>query len=79
TGNGRSAEVTNQGRIRVRGGGDAVLIGGRVTNEGTITANGGRVGLGSGERISVDVEGDGFLTVSVPTNDAERSRALVRQ
>ncbi|WP_170182160.1 MBG domain-containing protein [Phreatobacter stygius] len=78
-GNGRSAEVTNQGRIRVRGGGDAVLIGGRVTNEGSISAHGGRVGLGSGERVSVDVEGDGFLTVSVPTNDPDRARALIRQ
>ncbi|WP_163468605.1 hypothetical protein, partial [Klebsiella michiganensis] len=41
SGNGQSAGVTNQGTIRVRGGGDAVLIGGRVTNEGTIAAPGG--------------------------------------
>ena len=78
-GSGRSADVTNQGRIRVRGGGDAVLIGGRVTNEGTITASGGRVGLAAGERVSVDVEGDGFLTVSVPSGDPDRARALIRQ
>ncbi len=79
TGTGQSAGVTNQGRIRVRGGGDAVLIGGRVSNEGTISAPGGRVGLASGERVSVDVEGDGFLTVSVPTSDSDRTRALISQ
>ena len=45
------------------------VIGGRVSNDGTIEAAGGRVGLASGEQVSVDVEGDGFLTVSVPTRD----------
>ena len=79
TGSGRSADVTNQGRIRVRGSGDAVLIGGRVSNDGTIAAPGGRVGLAAGERVSVDVEGDGFLTVSVPSDDPDRARALIRQ
>ena len=79
TGNGASADVTNQGTIRVRGGGDAVLIGGRVTNEGTIDAPGGRVGLAAGETVSVDVEGDGFLTVSVPTSNPDRTQALIRQ
>jgi filamentous hemagglutinin family protein len=79
TGSGQSAGVTNQGRIRVRGGGDAVLIGGRVVNEGTISAPGGRVGLAAGESVSVDVEGDGFLTVSVPSSDPDRTRALISQ
>ncbi|MCZ0734494.1 MBG domain-containing protein [Phreatobacter sp. AB_2022a] len=79
TGTGASADVTNQGTIRVRGGGDAVLIGGRVTNEGTIAAPGGRVGLAAGEAVSVDVEGDGFLTVSVPTGNPDRAQALIRQ
>ena len=44
---------------------------------GSIEAAGGRIGLASGERVSVDVEGDGFLTVSVPTGDADRARALI--
>ncbi|CEJ14686.1 Heme/hemopexin-binding protein precursor [bacterium YEK0313] len=79
TGTGASADVTNQGTIRVRGGGDAVLIGGRVANEGTIAAPGGRVGLAAGEAVSVDVEGDGFLTVSVPTANPDRAQALIRQ
>jgi filamentous hemagglutinin family protein len=78
-GNGQSAGVVNQGRIRVHGGGDAVLIGGHVTNEGVISAPGGRVGLASGERVSVDMEGDGFLTVAVPTSDSDRTRALISQ
>ena len=78
-GSGASAAVSNGGRIVIDNGGDAVLIGGHVGNTGTgsIKSAGGRIGLASGERVSVDVEGDGFLTVSVPTGDADRARALI--
>ena len=79
TGNGQSADVINRGRIKVRGGGSAVLIGGHVENDGSITANGGRVGLASGEQVSVDMKGNGFLTVSVPTSSANQTRALISQ
>jgi len=67
TGSGNSAAVTNQGLISVAPGGSALLIGGRVTNAGSIIAPGGTVGLAAGESVSVDLEGDRFLTVSVPT------------
>ncbi len=77
-GNGSSAPVSNAGRIRTRGG-DAVLIGGRVENSGTISTRGGRVGLAAGERVRVDAEGDGFLTVEVPTSDRQATRALINQ
>ncbi|HKU99436.1 MAG TPA: MBG domain-containing protein, partial [Vineibacter sp.] len=77
-GNGRSAGVVNQGTIETAPGGSVVLMGGRVVNEGTITAEGGRVGLASGERVVVDLQGDGFLQVSVPTADAERTEALIK-
>ena len=68
TGNGTSATVTNAGRINVSDGGFAALLGGRVANDGIITARLGRVGLGSGERITLDLAGDGFLSVEVPSN-----------
>jgi len=77
-GNGRSAGVVNQGTIEAAPGGSVVLMGGRVVNEGTITAHGGRVGLASGERVVVDLQGDGFLQVSVPTADADRTEALIK-
>ena len=68
TGNGSSATVTNAGRINVSDGGFAALLGGRVANDGIITARLGRVGLGSGEKITLDLAGDGFLQVEVPSN-----------
>src|SRR5262245_21845025 len=77
-GNGSSASVVNQGTIEVAPGGAVVLMGGRVANDGTIVANGGRVGFASAERVTVDLQGDGFLQVSVPTADADRAEALIR-
>jgi len=67
-GNGASATVSNAGTIQVVTGGYAALIGGKVRNSGTIQAPLGFVGLGSGERITLDLAGDGFLQVAVPTN-----------
>nr|WP_249139283.1 MBG domain-containing protein [Bradyrhizobium japonicum] len=68
TGNGASAAVTNAGRINVADGGFAALLGGQVANDGVISARLGRVGLGSGELITLDLAGDGFLSVGVPTS-----------
>ncbi|KQP30480.1 hypothetical protein ASF49_13270 [Methylobacterium sp. Leaf104] len=84
-GSGASAPVTNHGAITIGRGGYAALIGGQVTNTGTIQVPMGRVGLGSGERASgrageratLDLSGDGFLQVAVPTEAKERG-ALVR-
>lgn len=67
-GNGASAAVTNAGRINVSDGGFAALLGGQVANDGVISARLGRVGLGSGELITLDLSGDGFLSVAVPTS-----------
>src|SRR5262245_23469112 len=77
-GTGASGSVVNQGTIEVVPGGTVVLMGGRVVNECSITADGGRVGLASGERVVVDMQGDGFLQVSVPTADADRAEALIK-
>jgi filamentous hemagglutinin family protein len=67
SGNGASATVTNAGRINVSDGGFAALLGGRVANDGIISARLGKVGLGSGEMITLDLAGDGFLSVAVPS------------
>ncbi|MFC3325204.1 beta strand repeat-containing protein [Mesorhizobium cantuariense] len=75
-GNGASAAVSNQGSISIGRGGYAALIGGSVDNAGSITVPLGKVGLGSGEKAALDLSGDGFLQVSVPTR-ADGSNALV--
>ena len=67
-GNGSSATVSNAGNIQVVTGGYAALIGGKVKNSGTIQAPLGFVGLGSGERVTLDLAGDGFMQVAIPTN-----------
>ncbi|MFN6254407.1 MAG: MBG domain-containing protein [Acetobacteraceae bacterium] len=66
-GNGASATVSNAGSIQVAQGGHVALLGGRVDNSGTISVPMGRVGLASGERATLDLTGDGFLQVTLPT------------
>ena len=66
-GNGASAPVVNQGTIAVAHGGMAALLGGKVTNTGTIVAPMGRIGLGAGEQATLDLSGDGFLQIAMPS------------
>ena len=68
TGDGASAAVANQGAIAVGPGGMAALLGGKVSNTGTIVAPLGRIGLGAGERATLDLSGDGFLQIAVPSD-----------
>ncbi|MDB5508108.1 MAG: filamentous hemagglutinin N-terminal protein [Hyphomicrobiales bacterium] len=67
TGSGQSASVSNAGRITTRSGGYVALLGGTVENSGIITSELGRVALGSGESATLDLEGDGFLQVAIPS------------
>ena len=67
TGNGSSAAISNAGRINVGRGGFVALLGGAVSNTGRINVPLGKVGLGSGESITLDLAGDGFMQVAVPT------------
>jgi filamentous hemagglutinin family protein len=76
TGNGASAAVTNDGVITINRGGYMALIGGTVANSGVITVPMGKAALGSGEQATLDLSGDGFLQVAVPTK-AGGSKALV--
>ena len=78
SGDGSSAGVTNRGTIEVGRGGYAALIGGRVDNAGTISAPLGRIGLGAGERATLDLSGDGFLQVTLPSADDGDQSALVK-
>ncbi|WP_376094036.1 MBG domain-containing protein [Roseomonas sp. CCTCC AB2023176] len=78
SGGGASAAVTNAGRIATAAGGYAALLGGRVENTGTISVPQGRVGLGAGERATLDLTGDGFLQVEMPSGGAGRG-PLIRQ
>src|SRR5215831_174954 len=73
-GNGASAPVTNSGRINVSNGGFAALLGGRVSNRGVISAKLGKVALGSGEAATIDLSGDGFISVAVPSNQVQNLR-----
>ena len=77
TGNGASAGVSNAGTINVGRGGYAALIGGTVSNSGNIMVPLGKVGLGSGELVTLDFAGDGFLQVAVPTAAGGKG-ALIR-
>ena len=77
TGNGASAAVHNAGTIVAGSGAYVALLGGSVSNSGTITVPMGRVGLGSGERIALDLSGDGFLQVALSTNADTGGAALI--
>lgn len=67
-GNGSSAGVINNGHINVSDGGFAALLGGQVSNNGIISARLGTVALGAGEQATIDLSGDGFLSVAVPSS-----------
>jgi filamentous hemagglutinin family protein len=76
-GTGNSAAVVNQGTIEVGRGGYAALLGGAVENAGTISVPLGRIGLGAGERATLDISGDGFLEVAVPSG-SPGDKALIQ-
>jgi len=62
--------VINKGSITTLDGGFTALLGGGINNEGTINANLGKVGLGAGKEITLDLSGDKFLQVAVPLDTA---------
>jgi filamentous hemagglutinin family protein len=57
--------VVNEGAIAAREGGSVVLMGRTVRNDGAITARLGSVALVGGEAVTLDLAGDGLLSVSV--------------
>lgn len=65
-GTGVSARVSNAGSITGAAGGFAALLAGTVDNSGSVVVPAGRVGLAAGERIVLDLSGNGFLQVALP-------------
>ncbi|BGE84640.1 MULTISPECIES: two-partner secretion domain-containing protein [Methylosinus] len=60
-----TASVINRGNIRASSGGVVALLGKTVSNEGVITATLGSVALASGEKITLNFDGDALLDVTV--------------
>ena len=65
--NAGAGSVSNQGSITAADGGYVALMGRNVSNTGVISAQLGTVALAGAEAVTLDVAGDGLLTVSVPT------------
>ena len=61
---GAAGSVVNQGTINAPGG-YAALIGPNVANEGLISARMGSVALAAGDRVTLDMIGDGLIRVQV--------------
>ena len=78
TGDGASQPVENHGSIEIGRGGYAALLGGHVRHTGTVSVPMGRIGFASGERVTLDLSGDGFLQVAVPTTaESAEGEALI--
>jgi filamentous hemagglutinin family protein len=67
-GKGASAGVSNAGSIAAAAGGFVGLIGGTVSNSGVVSVPLGKVAMGSGEQATLNLTGDNFLQVAIPTN-----------
>jgi large exoprotein involved in heme utilization and adhesion len=75
---GKGGSVVNRGQILTGPGGTVGLLGSTVANEGLISAPLGKVALGAGEAATLDLSGDGFLQVMLPTSAlAADGQALV--
>lgn len=70
TGSGSSASVTNAGKIYASANKFVALLGGSVANSGSIAVSTGRIGLASGEQVTLDLNGAGFMQVAVPSTVA---------
>ena len=63
-GGGGSGAVVNRGYIA---GGAVALLGSRVANLGTIVSPMGKVAIGAAQQATLDLNGDGFLQVAIPS------------
>jgi filamentous hemagglutinin family protein len=61
----QAGAVRNEGTIRSAQGGYVALLAPAVTNSGSIDAPKGSVALGAGERVNIDLGGDGLITLRV--------------
>lgn len=65
SGNGGSGSVVNMGTLTAAPGGYVALLGRSVSNQGVIVATKGTVALGSGEKISLNFNGDSLVSLSI--------------
>ena len=61
---GNAGSVVNQGTI-VTASGYTALVGPQVRNDGVIVARAGSVALAAGDRVSLDLIGDGLISINV--------------
>jgi len=59
------AQIINKGSITVSESGLASLIAPRVVNEGLITAKFGQISIASGTKATLDISGDGLLSITL--------------
>ena len=64
--------IENHGNIQVNNSGHTALLGNYVSNEGTITAKFGKIFMGAGEQITLDLTGNGLMKIIVPTRDLSK-------
>lgn len=62
-----SNAIINQGNITAAAGGTIALIAAKITNDGTLTANGGNVLLGAGSKVTLDMGGPVKLQIENDT------------
>lgn len=63
--NGSTGSVINMGTITARDGGYVALLGNSVSNQGVITATRGTVSLNSGNKITLNFNGDSLVNVTI--------------
>ncbi|WP_343611968.1 MBG domain-containing protein [Novosphingobium sp.] len=67
---GTGGTISNAGTITTKTGGYVGLLGGSVSNTGLILAPAGQVVIGAGTIATLDLNGDSFLQVALPTDAA---------
>jgi filamentous hemagglutinin family protein len=76
-GNGASAQTSSDGTITIGKNGYVALLGGSISNTGLVRVPLGKVEIGAGEQITLDLTGDGFMQVAVPSTTTTGTAALI--
>ena len=78
---GTAGSVVNLGTINAADGGFVALLAPEVVNQGLITARLGSVGLMAGDKVTMDVRGDGLINFAIEqsaVNALAENRGLIR-
>jgi filamentous hemagglutinin family protein len=63
--NGSAGSVVNQGNLKAANGGFVAMLAPEVINQGLISARLGTVALAAGDKVSLDIKGDGLLSFNI--------------